>query len=95
MTAHHQLTETATPARGRWRIVGAVVFVVLVVLTLGTDPVLHALALRVVRLVLDSAGAASAMMKQLGPNWYPIAIVVAALPCAWLGEVLHRVMRGR
>jgi len=75
--------------------VGAVVFVVLVVVTLGTDPVLHALALRVVRLVPSAPGAAGAVMKRLGPNWYPIAVAVTALPCAWLGEVLHGVMRRR
>jgi hypothetical protein len=97
MTADHQLTEAATSARRRWQSVGAAALglVVALVLTRGTDPVLHAVALRFVRLVLDSAGAAGAMMKKLGPNWYPIAIVVAALPCAWLGESLHRVMRGQ
>jgi hypothetical protein len=97
MTAHHQLTETATPARGRWRSVGAVVlgFVVLAALALGAAPVLHALAPGVVRVVRSSAGAAGGMMKQLGPNWYPIAIAVTALPCAWLGELLHRDRRGR
>jgi len=26
----------------------------------------------------------------LGPSWYPIALVITALPCAWLGGVLHR-----
>jgi hypothetical protein len=25
-----------------------------------------------------------------GPLWYPIALAVTGLPCAWLGGVLHR-----
>ena len=58
------------------------------------NPMRHALALGVVGLVLSSAGAVGAMMKELGPRWYPIALVVTALPCAWLAGVLHRVTRG-
>ena len=26
----------------------------------------------------------------LGPAWYPISLVVTALPCAWLGGVLYQ-----
>jgi len=39
-------------------------------------------------------GIVGAMMVELGPKWYPIAIVVTALPCAWLGGVLFRLRRG-
>jgi hypothetical protein len=30
----------------------------------------------------------------LGPRWFPIALVVSALPCAWLGGLLHRRRHG-
>ena len=54
-------------------------------------PMRHALALGVVGLVLSVAGAVVAItMADLGPIWYPIALVLTALPCAWLGGVLHR-----
>ena len=49
-------------------------------------PMRHALALGVVGLGLSTAGAIG--MRDLGPSWYPIALVVSALPCAWLGGVL-------
>jgi ABC-type xylose transport system permease subunit len=49
-----------------------------------------ALALGVVGLVLSLVGAIAAINMDLGPAWYPIALVVTALPCAWLGGVLHR-----
>lgn len=26
----------------------------------------------------------------VGPAWYPIALVLTAVPCAWLGGALHR-----
>lgn len=30
-----------------------------------------------------------------GPNWYPILLLVAALPCAWLGGTLGRMWSAR
>src|ERR1700716_2457269 len=53
-------------------------------------PMRHALALGVVGLVLSSAGAITTSGMDLGPSWYPIALVLTALPCAWLGGALHR-----
>jgi hypothetical protein len=55
------------------------------------NPMRHALALGVVGLVLSTAGAIG--MRDLGPSWYPIALVLTALPCAWLGGALHRAQR--
>lgn len=40
-------------------------------------------------LVLSTAGAIATIPMDLGPAWYPIALVVTALPCAWLGGVLY------
>jgi hypothetical protein len=55
------------------------------------SPMRHALALGFVGLALSLAGAiATIAMVDLGPKWYPIALVLTALPCAWLGGVLHR-----
>lgn len=54
-------------------------------------PMRHALALGVVGLVLSAAGAIVTITKyDLGPAWYPVALVLTALPCAWLGGVVHR-----
>ena len=53
-------------------------------------PMRHALALGVLGLVLSLAGAIAAIPADLGPDWYPVALVLTALPCAWLGGVLHR-----
>lgn len=51
----------------------------------------HALVLGVVGLLLSVAGAVVAMAKpELGPAWYSIALVVSAVPCAWLGGALER-----
>jgi hypothetical protein len=54
-------------------------------------PMRHAMALGFVGLVLSTAGAIATIPMNLGPAWYPIAIVLTALLCAWLGGVLYRV----
>lgn len=58
------------------------------------SPMAHAVALGVVGLVPSTAGAIIAIPMDLGPVWYPIALVILALPCAWLGGVLYRVRHG-
>jgi len=54
-------------------------------------PVRHALILGLIGLVPGAAGVGVAIAKpELGPLWYPIALVLTGLPCAWLGGVLYR-----
>lgn len=52
-------------------------------------PMRHALILGGIGFVLGAAGAIVAVGQDLGPLWYPIALVVTALPCAWLGGRLY------
>ncbi len=53
-------------------------------------PMRHALALGLVGLALSLVGASVAITSRaLGPAWYPIALVLTALPCAWLGGALQ------
>jgi hypothetical protein len=59
------------------------------------NPMRHALALGVVGLVLSLAGAVATIPMNLGPAWYPIALALTALPCAWLGGALYRTKSGR
>ncbi len=56
-------------------------------------PMRHALALGVVGLALSIVGAMATWGRgpAFGPAWYPLALVLTALPCAWLGGVLHRI----
>lgn len=52
------------------------------------NPMRHALILGGIGFVLSLAGAASAIAMELGPVWYPIALVITAIPAAWLGGAL-------
>lgn len=54
------------------------------------EPMRHALILGGVGLVLASAGALAASGRNLGPSWYPIALALTALPCAWIGGLVQR-----
>jgi hypothetical protein len=58
-------------------------------------PMRHALALGFIGLVLSVVGAIVAIGTKLGPSWYPVALAVTTLPCAWLGGVLRRVGQAR
>lgn len=54
------------------------------------NPMRHALILGSIGVVLGLIGAIATIPLKLGPAWYPISLVVTALPFTWLGGVLHR-----
>lgn len=52
-----------------------------------SHPLGHALALGVVGVVLSTIGAVA--MWDMGPGWYPVAVIMICLPTAWLGASLQ------
>lgn len=54
------------------------------------NPMRHALVLGAIGFAVSVAGAFATIPMNLGPSWYPIALALTALPCAWLGGVLRR-----
>jgi hypothetical protein len=54
-------------------------------------PMLHAMILGILGFAVNLAGAAATWNKgpAFGPHWYPVALVVLAIPTAWLGEKLR------
>ncbi|MBI1797449.1 MAG: hypothetical protein HYR74_10405 [Candidatus Eisenbacteria bacterium] len=57
-------------------------------------PMKHALILGLVGVVLGLVGVAATWNLGLGPRWYPISLVVLAIPQCWLGGKLYE-MRSR
>lgn len=53
-------------------------------------PMLHAMVLGTLGLIASAAGAAATWNKSAayGPHWYPVALVVLAIPSAWVGARL-------
>jgi hypothetical protein len=50
----------------------------------------YVMILGIIGLVLGTLGAIVTIPMKMAPAWYPIALAVTALPCTWLGGVLHR-----
>lgn len=46
-------------------------------------PMRHALILGGIGLVLSTIGAV--VMWDIGDQWYPVALAISTLPCAWIG----------
>ena len=55
-------------------------------------PMGHVWTLGVIGLLAAIAGTAATWDKgpEFGPKWYPLALVVLAIPCVWLGGKLAR-----
>ena len=51
-------------------------------------PMLHAMILGFIGLVLSTAAAIVTIPLDWGPAWYPVALVIVTLPCAWIGGKL-------
>jgi hypothetical protein len=56
-------------------------------------PMLHAMAVGVLGFVAGVAGAIGTWNRgaEFGPHWYPVALIVIALPCAWLGGKIREI----
>jgi len=59
-------------------------------------PMEHALVLGVLGLIVSITGAVVTWNKgpAFGPHWYPLVLIVTAIPCAWVGGRL-RIMQLR
>jgi len=58
-------------------------------------PMKHALILGVVGVVLGLVGVAATWNLGLGPRWYPISLVVLAIPQCWVGGKIYELRSGR
>jgi hypothetical protein len=55
-------------------------------------PMKHAMILGYVGLVLGLVGLAATWGKGFGPHWYPIALVLLAIPQCWAGGRLYEAL---
>ena len=52
-------------------------------------PLAHAMIGAAIGMAIALAGAVATWNKNLGPHWYPLALVILALPTAWIGGKLR------
>jgi hypothetical protein len=78
-----------------YRIVYAVLGGYLTARVAPDRPMRHAIALGVVGVIVSTVGLVATWNAgpAFGPKWYPIALVLVSIPCAWLGAKLY--LRGR
>src|SRR5262249_16333869 len=59
-------------------------------------PMRHALILGFIGVLISTAGTVATWDKGpgFGPKWYPIGLILVALPCAWLGGQLATKRQG-
>ena len=58
-------------------------------------PLKHAMILGYVGVVLGLVGLVATWNLGLGPRWYPIALVVLAIPQCWAGGKIYELRAGR
>jgi hypothetical protein len=58
-------------------------------------PMKHAMILGGVGVVLGLIGLAATWNAGLGPRWYPVALVVLAIPQCWLGGKLYEMQSAK
>jgi len=58
-------------------------------------PMKHAMILGVVGVVLGLVGVVLTWNLGLGPRWYPIALVVLAIPQCWAGARIYEMQQAR
>ena len=68
-----------------YRIVYAILGSYIVARLAPNRPMMHALISGGLGVVASVVGAVVTWNKDLGPHWYPVALVITALPCAWVG----------
>ena len=52
------------------------------------NPMKHALILGFIGIFLGTIGSVIAIRMNMSDTWYPIALILVTLPCAWLGGKL-------
>ncbi len=83
-----ELFAGATAYRTLYAIIGSYITA-----RLAPDrPMWHAMVGGVIGLILSIVGAVATWKHtEMGPHWYPLALVVTALPAAWLGGKIREV----
>jgi FtsH-binding integral membrane protein len=76
-----------------YRIVYGIAGSYLVAMLAPRNPMRHALVMGGIGFVLSIAGGIA--MWDMGAHWYPVAVALTALPCAWMGARLFISRRKR
>jgi hypothetical protein len=85
---HGAMNDTQSLLAATYRTVYGVISSYVVARLAPYAPLGHALTGAAIGMVLATAGAVATWNQGLGPHWYPLSLVVTALPAAWVGGKL-------
>jgi len=74
-----------------YRIVYSILGSYIVARLAPNRPMMHAFISGAIGVVASAVGAAATWNKNFGPHWYPVALILTALPCAWAGAKIRLV----
>jgi uncharacterized membrane protein len=52
-------------------------------------PLWHVMLGAIIGIIIGTVGAVVTWNKDLGPHWYPLALIVTGIPCAWIGAKIR------
>ena len=79
------MVVTATIYRSFYTVAGGYITAALA----PTPKIRYVVILGIIGVVAGTLGAIATIPMKIAPIWYPIALVVLALPCVWLGGKLR------
>jgi hypothetical protein len=79
------MVVTATIYRSIYTVAGGYITAALA----PNPPMRYVLILGIIGILASTLGAIATIPMGIAPIWYPIALVVLALPCVWLGGKLR------
>ena len=72
-----------------YRIVFGILGSYVIALLAPNRPMQHALVGGLASVIVNTVGAIATWNRGLSPHWYPIALIVISMPCAWIGGKLY------
>ena len=79
------LTDSLAVVASSYRLIISIAGAYLTALLAPNRPLYHAVLLGCVGIVLGTIGAIATWDRGMGPHWYPVSLVILALPQCWLG----------
>jgi hypothetical protein len=72
-----------------YRVIFAILGFYLIARLAPSRPWRHVWVAAAIGFVASLAGVVATLTHDMGPLWYPVALAVTTLPCAWLGGALR------
>ena len=75
-----------------YRVISSIIGCYITARLAPSRPITHALYLGVLGVLISAVATVATWNKgpAFGPHWYPIALVLVSIPCAWIGGKIYQ-----